>query len=54
MSRKGDKRMPEELCPGKSVVVLIFEIKGDVQSCGSCRGIDVMIHTMEQWSCGIV
>ncbi|KAK3531447.1 hypothetical protein QTP70_020542, partial [Hemibagrus guttatus] len=41
------ERMPEEW--RRSVLVLIFKNKGDVQSCSNCRGIKLMSHTMKLW-----
>ncbi|KAK3561616.1 hypothetical protein QTP86_010765 [Hemibagrus guttatus] len=40
------ERMPEEW---RSVLVLIFKNKGDVQSCSNYRGIKLMSHTMKLW-----
>ena len=31
------------------MLVLIFKNKGDVQSCGNYRGINLMSHTMKLW-----
>ncbi|KAK3517044.1 hypothetical protein QTP70_033834, partial [Hemibagrus guttatus] len=39
------ERMPEEW--RRSVLVLIFKNKGDVQSCSNYRGIKLMSHTMK-------
>ena len=33
----------------RSVLVPFFKKKGDVQSCGNCRGIQLMSHTMKLW-----
>ncbi|KAK3521299.1 hypothetical protein QTP70_003148 [Hemibagrus guttatus] len=41
------ERMPEEW--RRSVLVLIFKNKGDVQSCSNYRGIKLMSHTMKLW-----
>ncbi|KAK3555042.1 hypothetical protein QTP86_006366, partial [Hemibagrus guttatus] len=41
------ERMPEEW--RRSVLVLIFKNKGDVQSCSNYRGIKLMSHTMKVW-----
>ena len=41
------ERMSEEW--RRSVLVLIFRNKGDMQSCGSYRGIKLMSHTMKLW-----
>ncbi|KAK3534886.1 hypothetical protein QTP70_000908, partial [Hemibagrus guttatus] len=41
------ERMPEEW--RRSVLVLIFKNKGDVQSCSNYRGIKLMSHTMKRW-----
>ncbi|KAK3543895.1 hypothetical protein QTP70_030268, partial [Hemibagrus guttatus] len=41
------ERMPEEW--RRSVLVPIFKIKGDVQSCSNYRGIKLMSHTMKLW-----
>ena len=41
------ERMPEEW--GRSLLVLIFKNKGDVQNCGSFRGTKLMSHTMTLW-----
>ena len=40
------ERIPEEW---RSVLLLIFKNKGDVQSCDNCRGIKLMSHTMTLW-----
>ncbi|KAK3550288.1 hypothetical protein QTP86_023820, partial [Hemibagrus guttatus] len=40
-------RMPEEW--RRSVLLLIFKNKGDVQSCSNYRGIKLMSHTMKLW-----
>jgi hypothetical protein len=39
--------MPDEW--RRSILVPIFENKGDVQSCTNYRGIKVMSHTMKLW-----
>ena len=41
------QKMPEEW--RKSVLVLIFKTKGDVQSCSSYRGIKLKSQTMKIW-----
>ncbi|KAK3574517.1 hypothetical protein QTP86_008559 [Hemibagrus guttatus] len=41
------ERMPEEW--RRSVLVLIFKNKGDMQSCSNYRGIKLMSHTMKLW-----
>ncbi|KAK3545563.1 hypothetical protein QTP70_008108 [Hemibagrus guttatus] len=41
------EKMPEEW--RRSVLVLIFKNKGDVQSCSNYRGIKLMSHTMKLW-----
>ncbi|KAK3535754.1 hypothetical protein QTP70_021053 [Hemibagrus guttatus] len=41
------EKMPEEW--RRSVLVLIFKNKGDVQSCSNYRGIKLMSHTMKVW-----
>ncbi|KAK3507466.1 hypothetical protein QTP70_021833 [Hemibagrus guttatus] len=41
------ERMPEEW--RRSVLVLIFKNKGDVQCCSNYRGIKLMSHTMKVW-----
>lgn len=33
------------------MLVLVFKSKGDVQSCGNCRGIKLMSHTIKFWEC---
>jgi hypothetical protein len=40
-------KMPEEW--RRSILVLIFKNKGDVQSCTNYQGIKPMIHTMKLW-----
>lgn len=45
---KSNMRMvPEEW--RKSVLVLIFKNKGDVQSCSNYRGINLISHNMKLW-----
>jgi hypothetical protein len=41
-----ENKMPEEW---RSILVLIFKNKGDVQSCTNYRGIKLMSHTMKLW-----
>ncbi|KAK3569500.1 hypothetical protein QTP86_031667 [Hemibagrus guttatus] len=41
------EKMPEEW--RRSVLVLIFKNKGDVQSCSNYRGIKLMSHPMKLW-----
>ncbi|KAI5102400.1 hypothetical protein C0J45_7752 [Silurus meridionalis] len=41
------ERMPEEW--RRSVLVLIFKHKGDVQTCSNYRGIKLISHTMKLW-----
>ncbi|KAK3559987.1 hypothetical protein QTP86_033672, partial [Hemibagrus guttatus] len=41
------ENMPEEW--RRSVLVLIFKNKGDMQSCSNYRGIKLMSHTMKLW-----
>ncbi|KAK3554669.1 hypothetical protein QTP70_032672 [Hemibagrus guttatus] len=41
------EKMPEEW--RRSVLMLIFKNKGDVQSCSNYRGIKLMSHTMKVW-----
>ncbi|XP_026444841.1 uncharacterized protein LOC113345263 [Papaver somniferum] len=40
-------RMPDEW--RRSIIVLIFKNKGDIQSCSNYRGIKLMSHTMKLW-----
>ena len=40
-------KMPEEW--RRSILVLIFKNKGDVQSCINYRGIKLMSHSMKLW-----
>ena len=41
------ERMPEEW--RRSVLIPIYKNKGDTQCYGSCRGINLMSHTMKLW-----
>ena len=41
------KRMPEEC--RRSVLISIYKNIGDAQSCGNCRRIKLMSHTMKVW-----
>ena len=41
------EKMPEEL--RDSVIVPIFNDKGDIQDCGNYRGTNMILHTMTIW-----
>jgi len=41
------KKMPNEW--RKSTLVLLYENKGNIQSCSKYRGIKLMCHTMKLW-----
>lgn len=42
-----EEKMPYEW--RESVIVSVYEEKGDIQDCGNYRGINLMSHTMKIW-----